>query len=166
MKKNSPLLIALLAVAWSASAAEVDLSKLPPPSSKTDLTYAKDIRLIFAASCFRCHGAQRPKSGLRLDSLEAALQGNKEGKVIVPGKSEESVLVIAVARLDPKKAMPPQPRPGQPGKRPGASGVAPSGSSTGATPPAAPRGNMPPAPKPLTAGQVGLIRAWIDQGAK
>lgn len=27
-------------------------------------------------------------------------------------------------------------------------------------------GNTGPAPKPLTAGQVGLIRAWIDQGAK
>jgi hypothetical protein len=27
-------------------------------------------------------------------------------------------------------------------------------------------GNAGPAPKPLTAAQVGLIRAWIDQGAK
>lgn len=27
-------------------------------------------------------------------------------------------------------------------------------------------GNAGPAPKPLTAVQVGLIRAWIDQGAK
>lgn len=164
MKNTSVLLIAMLASAWSASAAEVDLKKLPAPSNQEGVTYAKDIQPIFEASCVRCHGAQRPKAGLRLDSLEAVLQGSKDGKVITPGKSAESELVIAISRLDPKKAMPPQPRPGQPGARPGAPGGGASAGRTNAV--AAPRANMPPAPKPLTAAQVGLVRAWIDQGAK
>jgi mono/diheme cytochrome c family protein len=168
MKNTSVLLVTLIAVAGSASAAEVDLSKLPPPSSKEGVTFATDIKPIFQASCVRCHGDQRPKAGLRLDGLEAALQGSKDGKVIIPGKSTESDLVIAVSRLDPKKAMPPQQRPGQTGNRPGAPGAAPGGAASGARTNAAAgaRPNMPPPAKPLTAEQVGLIRAWIDQGAK
>ena len=78
---------------------------------------------------------------LRLDRLEAALKGGENGKVITPGKSRDSALVIAVAQLDEETAMPPKKGPGGPGER-------------------------GPAPKPLTATEVGLVRAGIDQGAK
>src|SRR5689334_13729812 len=87
--------------------AEPDLTKLPPPAAKQGVTYAKDIRPIFQGACFRCHGEERQKGHLRLDSLEAALKGSEDGQVILPGKSDTSRLVIAVARLDPEKAMPP-----------------------------------------------------------
>src|ERR1017187_6082226 len=93
--------IAALVVASTGSA--VDLSKLPPASTQQGVTYAKDIKPIFeASSCTRGPGAERPKAGLRLDSLEGALKGSKEGKVSEPGKSEKSDLVIAVAQLDPR----------------------------------------------------------------
>ena len=126
MNHITPLLLALVpATAAIVLAAEPDLSKLPPPSDKTGLTYAADIRPIFEASCFRCHGEERPKHGLRLDSLEAALKGSEDGKVIVPGKSKESPLVIAVAQLDDETAMPPKRRPGGPGGRGGRGGFGP-----------------------------------------
>jgi len=106
--------------------------KLPPASTKTGLTYDSDIRPIFAHSCFKCHGEEKKKGKLRLDSLAAALKGGEDGKVIKPGKSAESRLVHSVARIgDPDEFMPPEEK-----------------------------------GKPLTAEQVGLIRAWIDQGAK
>jgi Ca2+-binding EF-hand superfamily protein len=109
MKPSPALLAASLAtVAWALTAAEPDLSKLPPPSDKAGLTYAKDIRPLLEASCFNCHGERRQRAGLRLDSLEAALQGSDEGKVIVPGKSKESTLVHAVAQIDDETAMPPK----------------------------------------------------------
>src|ERR1051326_245266 len=112
MKNASTLLIlGLVTAGWSVTAAEkkfdlnkIDASKLPPAADKKGLTYAKDIRPLFEASCFRCHGEERPKHGLRLDSLEAALKGSEDGKVIVPGKSKESPLVIAVAQIDEEKA--------------------------------------------------------------
>lgn len=194
MKCNFVLLaFGVLTSGWAALGAEPDLSKLPPPSDHQGVTYAKDIRSIFEASCFRCHGEQRPKHGLRLDSLEAVLKGSEDGKVITPGKSNESPLVIAVARLDEEKAMPPKPRGGRggPGGGPGGAGgpggrgpgdgpagprnVPPNGpggnpqSPNAGAPPQGPggfRGPMGPPPKPLTAAQVGLVRAWIDQGAK
>ena len=35
-----------------------------------------------------CHGPEKPKGKLRLDSREAALKGGKDGVAIVPGKAE------------------------------------------------------------------------------
>jgi len=138
MSKNSitPSLTVAIAFALSplvASAAEakVDISKLPPASGKQGVTYAADIKPIFEKSCFKCHGAEKQKAKLRVDSLEAVLKGSKDNKILVPGKSAESIVVFAVARLVEDDAMPP-----------------------------ADKGD------PLTKEQVGLIRAWIDQGAK
>ncbi len=178
-----PVILALAAAGWSAYAADVDVSKLPPPASKRGVTYEKDIRPLFAASCFRCHRGERPRGGLGLDSLEAVLKGGKDGKVVIVGKSEKSPLVIAVAQIDDKTAMPPKRRPGPPrggggpnaagGPGPGA-GAPPGGPDSpppgappaGGNPPGPGRGGFGPPPKPLTAEEVGLVRAWIDQGAK
>jgi hypothetical protein len=179
---TSTLLLAGLATLATSAQAAPDLTKLPPASTRQGVTYAADIRPLFETSCVRCHGPERPKGGLRLDSLEGVLKGSKDGKVIVPGSSEKSHLVIAVARLDDKSAMPPKPRAGQRRGGPGAPGGAPaSGAGTtpnaaaqpgapkeGAAPggPGGPRAPMGPPAKPLTAEEVGLVRAWVDQGAK
>src|SRR4029434_5845169 len=59
-------------VALTASAQDkkkVDTSKLPPASDQKGVTYAKDIKAIFEKSCVKCHGAEKPKAKLRLDSL-------------------------------------------------------------------------------------------------
>src|SRR5580765_7014653 len=120
MIKNAQALFAIvLATAgWSVTAADkmdltkLDLTKLTPPASQKGVTYAKDIRPLFEASCFRCHGEERQKGELRLDSLEAALKGGEDGKVIHPGKSKESLLVIAAAQIDDETAMPPKRGPG------------------------------------------------------
>jgi hypothetical protein len=177
MKKTHNLIIACLLTAASSTIAadkididKLDLSKLPPAAEKKALTYAKDIKPILQASCLRCHGEQRPKGNLRLDNLEGLLQGGKDGKVVVAGDSKHSLLVIAAAQIDDKTAMPPKRGPGGPGspggpRPPGGSGGGDNGG--GPRPPGqgGPGGFGPPA-KPLTAEQVGLIRAWIDQGAK
>jgi hypothetical protein len=169
---NYSLILSLAAGATLATSsfAAPDLSKLPPPAKKENLTYAKDIKTIFEASCLRCHGDQKPKAELRLNSLEGVLKGGKDGQVIVPGKSAESPLVLAVARVDEKTAMPPKPRGPRPGGGPGAPGGSGNPPPANGQAPAAggpPKGGpMGPMPKPLTTEQVSLIRAWVDQGAK
>ena len=193
MKKLGFILCAAIA-AGPAFGADVDMSKLPVPAKKAGVTYEKDIKAIFEESCVRCHGSERQKSGLRLDSLEAVLKGGEDGKVVVPKESAKSPLVIAVAQLDHDTAMPPKRGPGGPGRGgPGGAG-GPGGPRNG--PPGPPPGGQPPEggprpggpgpgpggfggpggpggrgfggppPKPLTTEQVALIRAWIDQGAK
>jgi len=103
--------LALGGMAWG----EVDLNKLPPAASKQGVTYEKDIKPMLQASCFRCHGAERPKSGVRLDSLEGVMTGGDGGKIVIPGKSKESLLVIAASQIDEETAMPPKRGPGGPG---------------------------------------------------
>ncbi|MBI3878230.1 MAG: hypothetical protein HY300_20095 [Verrucomicrobia bacterium] len=184
--KQTLLLASLFILGASAHAAAVDLTKLPPASDKKGLTYAKDIRPFFEASCLRCHGEERQRGGLRLDSLEAVLKGGEDGKILTPGDSKKSKIVIAVAQLDDEIAMPPK-RGGGGGKGPGGfggkgfggkgpgdggknfggqggGGKGPEGGKNfGGKGPGGPGGPMS---RPLTAEQVGLIRAWIDQGAK
>jgi hypothetical protein len=128
-------------------------SKLPPASTQVGLTFDKDVHPIFADACVRCHGEQRPKAALRLDTLDGVLKGSKDHKEVVPGQSDKSRLVFAVATVDGKVFMPPKPRQ-RPNPPPGATNAPP-----------APPANAHPW-KPLTTEQVGLIRAWIDQGAK
>ena len=124
-----------LVIAEGAEDKTVDLSKIPPASDKTGVTYATDIKPIFDKSCIKCHGAEKPKARLRLDGLEAALKGGEDGKVVLPGKSADSMLVRCVAHVGKPDSFMPPPRN---------------------------KANIPP----LTTEQIGLIRAWIDQGAK
>ncbi len=159
-------MILLLAVSsLSAGAAEGDAGKLPPASTQKGVTFAKDIHPLLEASCVRCHSGDRPKGGLRLDTLENVLKGGKDGKVITAGHSDQSILVKAVARIDPEKAMPPT-RQGRGGGRPPGSGPPPAGAPGGGGGPPGQGGPGGPPPKPLTPEQVGLVRAWVDQGAK
>lgn len=163
MKHTRLLISAIFGLGVSSAVAEVDLSKLPAASTQKDITYAKDIKPIFEASCFRCHGEKQKKGGIRLDSLEAVLKGGKESKIVEVGSAVKSSLLISVSGLDPETAMPPKPKARKGGagdKKPAGGTGAPAGG-----PGKPPGGNEPPA-KPLTPDQVGLVRAWIDQGAK
>jgi hypothetical protein len=121
--------------AQGADKKAVDLSKLPPASDKTGVTYATDIKPILDKSCLKCHGVEKAKAKLRLDSLEGALKGGEDGKVILPGNSAGSLLVHNVAH---------------------------AGKPDDYMPPPRNKANIPP----LTKEEIGLIRAWIDQGAK
>ena len=91
-----------------ALAAEPDISKLPPPAAKKDLTYAKDIKPLLENSCLKCHGAEKPKSKYRVDSREAMIKGGESGDAaIIPGKSEKSPVVLYSADLVVDMEMPP-----------------------------------------------------------
>jgi mono/diheme cytochrome c family protein len=96
-----PCLVALLlALSTGIQAAEAPLSA----SGKMD--FERDIRPIFEAHCFSCHGPEKQKSSFRLDRKTAALQGGDHGVDIIPGKSLESRLIRFVSGLDPDTVMP------------------------------------------------------------
>src|SRR6267142_5649017 len=58
-----------------------------PRSSQTaDLEFfEKKVRPILAANCYSCHGPEKQKAGLRLDSRDLMMTGGDSGPVIVPG---------------------------------------------------------------------------------
>src|SRR5262249_15761573 len=50
-----------------------------PPSAARTIDYARDVKPLFEARCYGCHGPKKQKSGLRLDEKAAALQGSSDG---------------------------------------------------------------------------------------
>jgi hypothetical protein len=137
MTKHIALLsIGMLALSLAASADDGSVGKLPPASDKKGVTYEKDIKAIFDNSCVKCHSGEKAKAKLHMDTLEGVLKGAKKDKVVEPGNSAGSILVKAIAHVSPDED-----------------------------------DWMPPLNNkakigPLTAEEIGLIRAWIDQGAK
>src|SRR6266852_1507558 len=64
----------------------------PSDAGKVEF-FERNIRPILANSCFSCHGPEKQKAGLRLDSRAALLAGGDNGPVIVPGKAQASMLI-------------------------------------------------------------------------
>src|SRR5438309_249309 len=62
---------------------------------------------IFDRNCVKCHGPLEHKSGLELDTIEAALRGNEDGPVIAPGRPQASKLIAALS-ADADPHMPPK----------------------------------------------------------
>src|SRR5436309_16121599 len=60
-------------------------------------SYTKDIAPIFEARCFGCHASKVKMGSLDLESFESLMQGGNHGKVVTPGKSEESRLYLMIA---------------------------------------------------------------------
>src|SRR6266487_481853 len=82
-----------ISMTWGA---DIDSTKIPPaPNRKVD--FEKDVKPIFAAQCYKCHGPEKQKSDYRLDIKMSALKGGSIGGAIVPGDSAKSLLVQYVA---------------------------------------------------------------------
>jgi mono/diheme cytochrome c family protein len=74
--------------------------------------YVRDVKPLLAKHCIACHGPDKQRSGLRLDTAASALKGGNSGPAIVPGKSGDSRLLIAVSGgTDDVTAMPPKDKP-------------------------------------------------------
>src|SRR4051794_33088197 len=62
--------------------------------------FEKRIRPLLAENCYQCHGPEKQRSALRLDSMAAILKGGERGPAVVPGKLDDSLLIRAILRHD------------------------------------------------------------------
>ena len=131
------MLPGVCALAADKAKTPVDPSLLPPASTRQGVTYAADIQPIFAKSCYPCHGPKTPKPKGKL-RLDTS-------ELALKGGEDGPVLV---AGNSAKSVMVAQ--------------VAQVGDPDDYMPPPKNKANA----GPLTKEQIGLIRAWIDQGAK
>jgi hypothetical protein len=69
--------------------------------------FERKVRPLLEANCFGCHGPEKQKAGLRLDTRDAALRGGDSGPVVHPGDPEHSRL-MEVVRYDDEIRMPPK----------------------------------------------------------
>jgi mono/diheme cytochrome c family protein len=98
-------LLGLAAAAFSVAFAGAPRGeKAPSPAAPVD--YAGKVKPLLNRHCVSCHGAVKPRSGLRLDTAAAARSGGKNGPAVVPGRGEESALIAAVRGEGPGERMP------------------------------------------------------------
>jgi cytochrome c553 len=87
------LLLLWVAISSASARAEEAAAKPPGKSAAKKVDFARDIQPIFATRCYTCHGADMAEGGLRLHQKKTALAGGDSGKVIIPGKSADSLLI-------------------------------------------------------------------------
>jgi hypothetical protein len=93
MLRLVPLLIVVGAVSFSLGA-EPD--------------FARDIQPILAKACYSCHGPEKQKGGLRLDSKASAFGAADEPGAILPKQSDKSPLYQRIISKDSGERMPPK----------------------------------------------------------
>ena len=57
------------------------------------VVYSNIVHPILEQKCITCHGEKKQKSGLRMDSYAALLEGGEETDCLIPGDTEKSAMV-------------------------------------------------------------------------
>ncbi len=103
------MILWLLAVGISAGSGRVVVGS--EPETKSDPAqvefFESQVRPLLVENCFGCHGPQKHKGGLRLDSREAILKGGDTGPAMAPGEPGGSLLLEAIG-YDGDTQMPPK----------------------------------------------------------
>jgi hypothetical protein len=134
---SGSVLIVVCALADDKEKPNIDPKLLPPPSAKQGVTYAADIQPIFTKSCYPCHGPKTSKPKGKL-RLDSL-------DAVLKGGEDGPVLVQGDSAKSPMVIM-----------------LSHLGDPDDYMPPPKNKAHV----GPLTKEQIGLIRAWIDQGAK
>lgn len=94
------VVVAFLGIGHDAGASDA-------PSRPVD--FAAQVRPIFARACLKCHGPEKQRGGLRLDSRGSVLAGGDSGEPAVrPGEAGSGALLERVASDDESLRMPPK----------------------------------------------------------
>lgn len=70
-------------------------------------SFEKHVRPLLTKHCIACHGPDKQKSGLRLDSKIGWEKGGESGPAIVPGDPDKSLFIRAIRHVDGVEKMPP-----------------------------------------------------------
>jgi uncharacterized membrane protein len=68
--------------------------------------FTRDVMPILKRTCVECHGPDKVKARLRMDSVEALQKGGKSGALLKPGDPENSLMMRRVLGLDGEDQMP------------------------------------------------------------
>jgi mono/diheme cytochrome c family protein len=103
-------LSAALVVGWGVLAG-VQPQAAEAQDAKGVAFFEAKIRPLLAQNCVGCHGPDKQKGGLRMDTREHLLAGGKEDEktivVIVPGDPAKSMIIEAVEYKNEDLQMPP-----------------------------------------------------------
>ena len=89
----------------------------PDPLLKVEkVSFEKDIAPIIKDMCFKCHGGEKVKGKLKLNTKALAMEGGESGKAILPGKPSISKFYTSMIDPDEDILMPPPKEKARPSK--------------------------------------------------
>ena len=86
-----------------ASSSAIFAADKPPEK----VTYEEHIKPLMRNSCLNCHNPEKHKAGLDMTTYQGLMQGSDNGKVIIPGDAEKSLLYRVCTYAEEPK-MPPK----------------------------------------------------------
>jgi len=108
--------------------------------SKKVVSYKSDVVPLLTKHCMPCHAEENAnKSELYLDTYAQIMEGGKSGEVVVPGEPRKSDLILKLSENPPFGERMPLFSKRRLSKGP---------------------------PKYLSDEEVGILRAWIEEGAR
>ena len=85
------------------------LAPVLPAAAEDKVDFAKQVQPILAETCYSCHGPEKQKGKLRLDTLEAFQKGGDSGPAIVAGDpAKSSIYTRTTLPPDHDEIMPPK----------------------------------------------------------
>jgi cytochrome c553 len=108
------LLLTILAVPRGVSAEDIlagAKTVSPPADAKAIEFFESKVRPILADRCLECHGPEKQKGNLKLDSLAGMLKGGDSGPALALEKPDESLLLQVIGyasdiKMPPKSKLP------------------------------------------------------------
>ncbi len=71
--------------------------------------FERSVLPILSQHCYKCHGPEKQKGGLRLDSKESALKKGDSGEpALIPSDAAKSLLIKRVGATNSDERMPPK----------------------------------------------------------
>jgi mono/diheme cytochrome c family protein len=76
----------------------------------SDAFFTTKVWPIIDKNCTSCHGADKQKAKLRLDSRDGWIKGGEDGKILVEGDPDKSDVILAIKYMakDDDQNMPPK----------------------------------------------------------
>ncbi len=65
--------------------------------------FEKEVRPVLVEQCYKCHGPDKQKGALRMDSRAAILKGTDDGPIVVPGKPDDSEFIKSIKHIGDSK---------------------------------------------------------------
>lgn len=93
-------------VAFTQATSAQDSQPKKVPIEKVD--FVRDIQPILRDNCYECHAGSTEEGSLNLGIHARAMEGGDSGEVILPGKSQESLLLQLVSGAEKGRLMPPE----------------------------------------------------------
>src|ERR671924_403584 len=84
----------LYGIAMATCAAGLSAAAIARADEQTAPRFSKDIKPFLAKYCMECHNHDDADSNYVVESYESLLKGGDRGAALVPGKPDESRLVL------------------------------------------------------------------------